>query len=184
MKNDENKHSRRRSKIITVKEKMTLLDDLNYNEKNLEYKTEKKISKDTNLRKKMSNNINVLKTNSLKPSIIKKDNCYKKTLKVLHHVFEHIVMQIFIILLSMFSLFNDDIKVLALPKTVDYPFHHVNEFIFFFFFTEFMVFILSQKNFVGSFYFYLDIVSLLSLIPEVHLIWDPILNLLENDGSS
>lgn len=137
----------------------------------------------SNLRRFTLNTHVLNKQKTIQGAHIKKDNLLKKILHVLHEAFEHIIMQIFIILLSIFSLFHEDIKILSLPKTVDYPFHHVNEFIFFFFLLEFCVFILAQKDFVGSFYFYLDIVSLVSLIPEVHLVWDPILFLIEDDSS-
>jgi len=164
-------------------------DDYDKNQINLDEKNEENVNmnpkhhKNEDLRRNTLNSHILNKQNTVTHEHVNKVNIFKKIVHLLHTVFEHILMQIFIIILSIFSLFHEDVKILSLPKTVDYPFHHVNEFIFFFFLFEFLVFIFGQKNFIGSFYFYLDIVSLLSLIPEVHLIWDPILSLIEDDSS-
>jgi len=63
---------------------------------------------------------------------------------------------------------------LALPIQVDKAFHKLNEFIFIFFFTELILFSIFKRNFFLSFYFYLDIIALISLLPEVDFIWIPI----------
>jgi len=70
---------------------------------------------------------------------------------------------------------------LALPISVDKPFHKFNEFIFIFFVTELLLFCLIKHNFLGSFYFYLDIIALISLLPEVDFIWLPISYMLTGD---
>jgi len=197
MENQENDRKAKPIEKTSIKESLKLLEANNPQKKETSCpsKHDSKISHDQsdklniNLEKNKINNLRRFTLNSEylnKPKNPENEHnvsCYKNILHFLHEAFEHIIMQIFIILLSIFSLFHEDIKILSLPKTVDYPFHHVNEFIFFFFLTEFLVFILAQKNFIGSFYFYLDIVSLISLLPEVHLIWDQILYLIESDSS-
>jgi len=81
-------------------------------------------------------------------------------------------------------LIQEDLKNLVLPLTVDEPFRRVNEFIFFLFLIEFFVNSLLKKNFFGSFYFYLDIISIISMIPDVYLIWNPIVNLIQNESEA
>jgi len=182
MKNDDNNDNIENKNNFQKKHSLTLFDDPENKENIYDNFERKKLPENINIRRHTLNTRILNKGKNSKNH--KKISLYQKCIHFLFEMFEHIIMQIFIILLSVFSLFHEDIKILSLPKTVDYPFHHVNEFIFFFFLTEFLVFLLSKKHFVGSFYFYLDIVSLISLIPEVHLIWDPILSLIEDDGSS
>ena len=71
----------------------------------------------------------------------------------------------------MFTLFGHDTQLLTLPPSVDKTFHLISEIIFLFFVTELALLSLFQENFLGSFYFYLDLISILSMIPEVHFIW-------------
>lgn len=204
MENEDNDKLKYNSNKIPIKESLKLIDvdgqnfenhgnlnkdiqnkndiiNINNQEENINAQNKSKRS--IKMRRYTLNSQFLSKNKTITEENNKKVSLYKKILHFLHEAFEHIIMQVFIIFLSIFSLFHEDIKILSLPKTVDYPFHHVNEFIFFFFLLEFIVFILSQKDFIGSFYFYLDIVSLISLIPEVHIIWDPILMLIEDDSS-
>lgn len=71
-----------------------------------------------------------------------------------------------------------------LPLSVDSYFHHLNEFIFIFFLTEFLLYCLFKKKFLFSFYFYLDIVAIASLIPQVGFIWNAILVVLNSNGKN
>lgn len=87
---------------------------------------------------------------------------------------ESLIFHILVLSLSVFSLFNNDIMTLALPIGVDKAFHKINEFIFIFFFSELILFSIFKHNFLGSFYFYLDIIALISLLPEVDFIWIPL----------
>lgn len=114
-----------------------------------------------------------------------KDKHKTKCQKFKHYLYimiENVYFTIIMLLLSFFSLFAHDIQVLSLPKSVDYPFYHLSEFIFIFFLVEFLILVIAKKKFIGSFYFYLDIVSLISLVPDVHFMWDPLIVLIA--GSS
>lgn len=94
-----------------------------------------------------------------------------------HHVnliMESVIFHIIVLALSIFSLFNNDVMTTFLPTTFDSAFHHINEFIFIFFLLELILFSLFKDRFFGSFYFYLDIVALISLLPEVSFIWNPL----------
>ena len=108
----------------------------------------------------------------------KKPNKCEKFKELLMHSIENIYIQILILILACYSLFHQDIMFLCLPKVIDVPFEHATEGTFFFFLVEFIIFLIAKKKFVGSFYFYLDMISLISLLPEVHLIWTPLLTLI------
>ncbi len=108
----------------------------------------------------------------------KKHNKCEKFKELLMHSVENIFVQILILILACYSLFHQDIMFLCLPKVIDVPFEHTTEATFFFFLIEFIIFLIAKKKFVGSFYFYLDMISLISLLPEVHLIWSPLLTLI------
>ncbi len=115
--------------------------------------------------------------NKKKKNENRKTKC-EKTKDFLVKLFENIYSNIFFLLCSVFTLLQEDLKILTLPLTVDKPFHRVNEIIFFFFIIEFLVISLCKKNFRGSFFFYLDLISIISMVPDVHLIWDPIVNMM------
>ena len=91
---------------------------------------------------------------------------------------ESVIFHVLVLTLSIFSLFNSDIMTLALPKSVDKTFHILNEFVFLFFLSEMILFCIFKNKFFGSFYFYLDIIALISLIPEVEFIWVPLSHVL------
>lgn len=122
--------------------------------------------------------------NKKKKNLFERKTKCEKISDFMLKLFENIYFHIFILLCSVFTLLQEDLKILALPLTVDQPFYRVNEFIFFLFVLEFFVISICKKNFRGSFYFYLDVISIVSMIPDVHLIWDPIVDLMENSSST
>jgi hypothetical protein len=88
---------------------------------------------------------------------------------------ENVYFHIIVLILALYSLFHEDFTILFAPNSVDKVLHHVTEAVFFFFILEFLIVMIAKKKFIGSFYFYLDIISLISLIPEVEFIWDAII---------
>ena len=82
-----------------------------------------------------------------------------------------------ILILSAWSLFCQDIQYSALDKHVDGLFTLMNEISFFVFFTEFMLSSLFESNFIGSFFFWVDLISMISVIPDVQIIWNPVVDL-------
>jgi hypothetical protein len=86
--------------------------------------------------------------------------------------------------LSLFSLFNDDIKALFLPTEADKAIEITNAFIFFFFTFDIIFSTLLRKGFYLSFYFFLDLIAIIASIPEVKFIWTPLINLFIEDGEN
>ena len=87
---------------------------------------------------------------------------------------ETVTFQVVILLLSVFALLNDDIRLMSLPKSVDKIFIRLNEIVFCLLVAEFLILCIFKKKFICSFYFWLEVLSLLSLLPEVHFIWLPL----------
>lgn len=100
--------------------------------------------------------------------------CFTKVEHQVHRVIESVLFHVLVLFLSIFSLFNNDIMTLTLPVSVDHTFHLLNEIVFVFFLSELIIFSIFKPNFLGSFFFYLDIIALISLIPEVSFLWIPI----------
>jgi hypothetical protein len=108
----------------------------------------------------------------------KKQSCWVTTKKKIYKLIESNVSQLLIIVLSCFSVINDDLRLCALSLKVDSSFYVINEFIFIFFFVEFVLLCICNSKFINTFYFWIDLVSIISLIPETHFIWTPIQSLL------
>jgi hypothetical protein len=81
-----------------------------------------------------------------------------------------IYITILILILTIYSLFNQDFKILALTKNSDPTFLILNEVLFILCFILFMISLLFEDEYIGSFFFYLDIVELLSMIPDTDFI--------------
>ena len=53
----------------------------------------------------------------------------------------------------------------------------MNEITFFVFMLEFLLSSLFESHFIGSFFFWVDLISMLSCIPDVQIIWNPLVQL-------
>jgi hypothetical protein len=84
------------------------------------------------------------------------------------------------------ALFLNDIRqAVALADIAqDQHFYAVSMALFCVFLLEFALLVAVRKNYVGSFYFFMDILSVLSLIPEIPLIYDRILDVFPNSESA
>lgn len=97
--------------------------------------------------------------------------CYKKTRELVCKLVDSIYFNLLILIFSIFSLFNNDIRILCLPTSVDMVFVHLNEAVFFLFLLDLILCTLFKPGFFASFNFYLDLIALMSIIPDVSLIW-------------
>jgi ABC-type nickel/cobalt efflux system permease component RcnA len=79
--------------------------------------------------------------------------------------------------LTIFVLFSDDIRIISVHKKFDDLFFGFAAVAFVIFAIEIGVSSYALPNYVGHFFFYLDIISTLSLIPDIGWIWD---SLIEN----
>ena len=84
-----------------------------------------------------------------------------------------------------YSLFFDDIRILAIPKSYDDTFYVVTFICMMLFLIEILIASYSKEDYVGSFFFWLDCISTVSMIPDIPWIWEPIIGVDESsDGQA
>jgi class 3 adenylate cyclase len=100
------------------------------------------------------------------------DACEKDSL--LHILTENRAVSAFMTCLVMWSLFCDDIRLLCTDKSADDGFYAVVMFMLIVFAVEFGMLNWLKPKYTFGFYFWLDLVATLSLIPDVGWIWDDV----------
>lgn len=81
-----------------------------------------------------------------------------------------VAVNILVLISTMFALFNVDLKILLTRPGADPIFAILNEIIFILLTMEFVCLILFKKKYVGSFFFYLDLMAILSMIPDTEFL--------------
>ena len=76
-------------------------------------------------------------------------------------------MSIFMAIITLYALFGDDIRLSAAPVSADIVFYNLSFAVLIIYTIEFMVNCLAKPLYIGSFYFWLDLVSTASLIVDV-----------------
>lgn len=84
-------------------------------------------------------------------------------------------------LVTIYTLFFDDIRVIAFPKSADEAAWAVTCACFALFSIEIIFASIAREGYFLSFFFWLDIVSTLSMLPDIGWIWDLMTG---GDGSS
>ena len=107
--------------------------------------------------------------------------CYRHTKEFIEPILNSVYFISFILALSAWSLISGDLYNYMFKDSDGNIFSSLNEFMFFFFLFDFLLSTTFEKNFIGSFFFYIDFISLLSCIPDVKLIWNPIAELISGD---
>jgi hypothetical protein len=100
------------------------------------------------------------------------------------HFVESLYFHLTILALSIFALISEDIKYLFLDKSVDSGFVLFNEVVFCVFLVELILNSLCENKFIGSFYFYLDLIALLSVMTDIEFIWGNISAAIHNDDQA
>ena len=76
--------------------------------------------------------------------------------------------------LTLLALFMDDLRLWVFPKSADTAFVVVTVLVFAMFMIEFAILSFLKPGYPNSFFFWLDFIAALSLIPDMPFIWDPI----------
>ena len=92
----------------------------------------------------------------------------KKIVKFLDHYVVVTVMTI----ITIYALFFDDLRVLAFPKESDPVFSAITLFRMICFIIEIILSSYAKEEYLLSFFFWLDIISTLSMIPDIGWIRD------------
>ena len=89
---------------------------------------------------------------------------------------------IFMTLLTIYALFGDDIRIAFFTKSSDIVFFTIASICMFFFTFELVMLFFTKQNYKWSFYFWLDLVATLSLIPDIGWIWELIIGVSVNSN--
>ena len=84
--------------------------------------------------------------------------------------------------ITIYALFGDDVRVIAFSKPDDDYFYGVSTACLFFFALELLISWYAKKDYINSFYFWLDFIATLSLIPDIAWIWNPMIGQEDEDG--
>lgn len=87
-------------------------------------------------------------------------------------VTNHWIFIILIALATIYALFFDDVRILAFQKQADQAFYGITVGVFFLFTFEIVVQSFISEGYFLSFFFWLDIISTLSLIPDIGWLTD------------
>ena len=74
--------------------------------------------------------------------------------------------------ITIYSLFFDDVRVLGTTVDYDYIFYVITCICLVMFAVEIVLASISKEVYFLTFFFWLDVVSTLSMIPDIGLIWD------------
>ena len=79
----------------------------------------------------------------------------------------------FMTAITIYALFFDDIRILLFPKKADNFFFAATLMGIILFTAEIVATSYSKDYYINSFFFWLDIISTVSMIPDCGWIWDP-----------
>ena len=96
--------------------------------------------------------------------------CWRKLKSSVNTMLGSPYAMVIVLLCTFFALFNFDMKLLLTDEAAEPVFALVNNIIFFLLTMEFVLLIMFESRYVGSFDFYLDALAVLSLIPDTPLI--------------
>jgi hypothetical protein len=99
----------------------------------------------------------------LKPKVWKQNCCQKRITKFLESCF----IQTFMIIVTFWALFAEDLRFMALPKEVDPYWWGMTSFSLFAFSIEIMLAFYAKKEYRFSFFFFLDSLSTISLLFDI-----------------
>jgi hypothetical protein len=125
----------------------------------------------------MKNNNTVNKKKSFSKNLnLQIKTCYSITseiaMKAMHSIPGHII----ILTATLLAIFNIDIKILCFDISTDPGFSLLNEIIFFILTLEFILLVLFNKDYTGSFFFYMDFLAVLALIPDTDFIMEALIS--------
>lgn len=78
---------------------------------------------------------------------------------------------------TFYLMFADDIRILSIPKRLDDVFMSLNIISFCIYFLDVILCSISNWKYLFSFYFILDLISMLSIISDLIWIWYPLTGL-------
>jgi hypothetical protein len=80
---------------------------------------------------------------------------------------EHPAIQIILTIFTIYSLFFDDIRIIACPPSADPAFYSLTLVVFSAFMVEILLASIAIEDYFLSFFFWLDLISTLSMLADV-----------------
>jgi Ion transport protein len=93
----------------------------------------------------------------------------------LEKLINHWTVTIFMTVWTIYALFGDDVRQLGFPKAADKTFYSLTICAMIFFAIEILLASIAKEDYFLSFYFWLDLISTVSLIFDIGWFWDAIL---------
>lgn len=106
--------------------------------------------------------------------IVKKLPCHMRVRRCLQKTLDHWVLNGFMALLTIYTLWADDIRILSVDMEYDFYFYSITCLAIALFGIEFILSIVSRSGYICTFYFWLDLLALLTLFPDVGWLYNPI----------
>lgn len=107
--------------------------------------------------------------------IVAKPTRFSKIYTFVQKMTENTYLEFFFNILVFYALFADDIRTIFLPKSADVVMDSITFLCIFVFTCEIFVSILIRKGYFNSFFFYLDIVSTLTLFFDLTYVYEQVL---------
>ena len=79
-------------------------------------------------------------------------------------------------IVTVYALFFDDIRILLFPKAADDFFYGITLLGMILFTAEIIIASYAKDGYSGSFFYWLDIISTVTMIPDCGWIWEPIVS--------
>ena len=111
--------------------------------------------------------------NYMNPQPKEEESQCKKNIKKL---LQNIVFQVFITLIALFSLFSDDIRMAAFDASADLTFDIIHMILILIFFVEIILNWIALEEYRFSFYFFLDVISSLSILLDISMLTELMYN--------
>ena len=96
-------------------------------------------------------------------------------LKTIEKFLDSTPVIIFMTVLTIFAMFASDVQAAFLPTTFDFPFDCIQCCLVILFSAEILLACISKKKYLGSFFFWLDVISTLSLLQDISFVLDSLL---------
>jgi hypothetical protein len=100
------------------------------------------------------------------------------------HFIDSNTVTIFMTVVTIYALFGDDVRMLAFSKDADTTFFAVSTFALVCFALELGLSCWAKPGYTFSFYFWLDLIATISLIPDIGFLWDPMTGADEEESDS
>jgi hypothetical protein len=146
---------------------------------NIKFKSSSQLPQEENFAKSQVDSMTVSRYAEIKEN--KPESPVKKRFRL---ILEHSYTQTVLSLITVYVLFADDIKMITTTQDADPIFSIICISIMILFFIEFLISSIVVENYFLGFYFWLDLVSILSMVLDVHWFYLTLVNAISGGSSN